>query len=585
MNKRSCNITTDDGQYFDITHTFKIGPSTYHVLGCRKNRPTYKNTYYIFNCLNDQHQSTNESFSRTPVIERSRTASEKIHSSKYRSSTIYDRKSTTTANFGNSQEQKTRSMTISRARTQSPQKMDIDMTALTETVTKAMKTERKLFMSSLRREMNLKKNTLIKTIKKEQATILKATAEATDKRDIVRLLEEQKSLLEIAFGKFVNDTTTSINTLKQVLAETLDMHRNASETMNEKQVTLITTIEQELQKLILKNEEILESTSSKTSVIDHLQSTLVEKIDTLFREKKKHDDALLNRLFAEQQQAFTEAIKHEQQEPLSAELIKQTMITAMQEERLSYDKTNNYKRNTKTSSDNMTINVLDQQTSINNSTVIENKISNTSSMKLTQNSLNYNQSSSKSPTRKSLEQQLFKVSIRSPVPAHILAKLTIGGKEYPRRLHTLCQRDAVEDALYNCYVAPPARDGPYDITIYAKTDKETTYRAAIHIRLPGSCISQSITFPLMYQSFEEHQCILIEPMQRLLKPNELVLIHMIVPGAQLVKITNGDDTVHLDINEYKNGVIRKKLRVRGDVCVVGCWEKQDSNICLFNMIR
>jgi hypothetical protein len=90
---------------------------------------------------------------------------------------------------------------------------------------------------------------------------------------------------------------------------------------------------------------------------------------------------------------------------------------------------------------------------------------------------------------------------------------------------------------------------------------------------------------MVHQSFEQHQCILIEPLQRLLRQNEQVLIHMIVPGAHIVKIRNGDDNMELDVNEYKKEVVKKKIRVRGDVYVTGCWDKKtDSTICVFNMI-
>ncbi|CAF4642303.1 unnamed protein product, partial [Rotaria magnacalcarata] len=39
-----------DNNYYDITHSFKVDSFTYHVLGLRKDRPSYGSTYYIFNC-------------------------------------------------------------------------------------------------------------------------------------------------------------------------------------------------------------------------------------------------------------------------------------------------------------------------------------------------------------------------------------------------------------------------------------------------------------------------------------------------------------------------------------------------------
>ena len=37
----------------------------------------------------------------------------------------------------------------------------------------------------------------------------------------------------------------------------------------------------------------------------------------------------------------------------------------------------------------------------------------------------------------------------------------------------------------------------------------------------------------------------------------------------------GDDNMELDVNEYKKEVVRKKIRVRGDVYVTGCWDKKN----------
>ena len=89
---------------------------------------------------------------------------------------------------------------------------------------------------------------------------------------------------------------------------------------------------------------------------------------------------------------------------------------------------------------------------------------------------------------------------------------------------------------------------------------------------------------MRYQAFEQHQCILVEPLQGSVQHNARITINMVVPGAKLVKIRNGDETLELDGNEYKNDIVKKKVRVRGDIYVVGCWdEKTDSVICVFKM--
>ncbi|CAF0783349.1 unnamed protein product [Rotaria sordida] len=579
------NLTTQDGQFFDITHTFKVGSSTYHVLGLRKDRPTYRNTYYIFNYADDQRESTTQSMSKSSLFKRPTTVSEQARRPKHRPLTAHRATTTPTNEFTTSPTQ-TRKSTGShlRARTESPKIVEIDATTFKETFTKAMRTERQLLFASLRKEMNIKKRTLLRTMKKGKEVILQATAEANNKEEIIRLLEEQNNSLAIAFEKSVSTTTASIDTLKQILIETLDTHHNTSQSMEQLQLTLIQTIEQEVQKIILKNEEILQSISTETNAINQLQNTLVQKIENFAITKQHHDDAELNRLFAEQKQALTDAVA-QQQQVLSLDLIKQTMVDTIKEQQLlSVNITDNMK-NSQQSIDDTIPNILTQHTSIDSHTIDNNNIHSLSRKKSSQYLRTHNQSLSKVVSKKLPDQHLFKVSIRSPEPAHVFATLIIGGIEYSRRLYTLCQRDVIQNDVFNCYIAPPAKNGPYEITLYAKTHKETTYRAAICIRLPGSNISQSITFPLVHQSFEEHQCILIEPLQRLLRQNELVLIHMIVPGAHTVKIRNGEDNIELDVNEYKKEVVKKKIRVRGDVYIIGCWDKKtDSTICVFNMI-
>jgi len=92
-------------------------------------------------------------------------------------------------------------------------------------------------------------------------------------------------------------------------------------------------------------------------------------------------------------------------------------------------------------------------------------------------------------------------------------------------------------------------------------------------------IDDAFIFPLIYSTFTEHNCILIEPLQGLVHRNEEVLIHMIIPHANVVKVQNGD--------EYKNGVLRKKVHVQGDLQICARWDNNAdtiSIICIFNMI-
>jgi hypothetical protein len=563
MHAENCNLMTQDGSFFDITHTFKAGSSTYHILGLRKDRPTYRNNYYIFNCTGNQHELTNESLIKSVLTERSARASERTSGFKHRPIT-YPRTTTTPID----------DLTHPRASTESLKKMETDTTAMKETFTKVMRVERRMLVASLRREMDVKKKAVIRSIKKENEVLLQATIEANNNKEIIRLLDEQKRSLADSYETCISSTTSSIDALKQTLIEILNTQQDTSQSVEQLQNTLIQAIEQEAQKITLKNEEILRLTAAETNAINQLQDALVQKIEN-YPTTIKHDDEVLNRLFAEQQQVLTDTIA-QQQQALSLDLIKRTVIDALDEQRLTLRQ--------QTTSDTTT-NISSEQALTNTNTIINKNDHSLPRMKPSQHLHNVNQPLPRVTLNKLTDQHLLKVSIRSPEPARLFAKLVIDGMECSRREHTLCQRDTIQSDVFNCYIAPPTKNGPYEVTIYAKTNKETTYRAAICIRLPGPNISQSITFPLVHQSFEKHQCILIEPLQRLLRQNEKVLIHMIVPGAHVVKIQNGDDNTELDENEYKNGIVKKKIRVRGDVHVIGCWDKKtDSTICIFNTI-
>jgi hypothetical protein len=185
-----------------------------------------------------------------------------------------------------------------------------------------------------------------------------------------------------------------------------------------------------------------------------------------------------------------------------------------------------------------------------------------------------------------INENLFKITIRTPKNVDLFIALKVGDIEYPRSLHTLCQRDHIQSDVYNCYVAPPL-NGLYDVAIYAKTNNETLYRDAINMRLRVLNIVDAFTFPHIYSSFTEHNCILIEPLQRLVYENEEVLIHMIIPHANVVKIQNGDDYIVPGKDEYKGGVLQKKVRVQGDLHICGRWDDKADSIsilCVFNKL-
>ena len=413
MHAENCHLMTHDGNFFDITHTFKIGSSTYHFLGLRKDRPTYKNKYYIFNCTGDSHQSTNESPSRSVHFQHSAMVSEEIIRSQRRPHTAHHTRRASVDGLTPSSAQKTKpTPSRPRMRTASPKKAEIDTTAIEEAFTKAIKNNRQLLLTSLRKEMNLKKKSILRSMKKDKEALLQATAEANKNEEIIRLLEEQKDSLASVCEQCINTTTTSIDTLKQTLIETLETHYNTSQSAEQLQLTLIQAIEEEVQKITVKNEEILQSTSAETNAINQLQNTIIQKIEHYSNSRKHDHDETLNRLFAEQKQALTNVVE-QHQEAFSLDLVKQTILDALNEQQQQQQSASinnlNYTEHPQQSTITTITNGPSEQNLLNSSVASNKTNGNLPRMKSSHRSHMTNQSLSKT----SLDQQLFKVSIRS----------------------------------------------------------------------------------------------------------------------------------------------------------------------------
>ena len=183
-------------------------------------------------------------------------------------------------------------------------------------------------------------------------------------------------------------------------------------------------------------------------------------------------------------------------------------------------------------------------------------------------------------------ENIFKISLKTPAYVDLIASLQINGVEYPLYLHTLCQRDIFQMEVINCFFAPPT-NGLYQMIIYAKANNEMKYQETIDMRLNVLNLSQAITFPMRSQSFLEYRCILIQPFRRLIQENECLYIHMKIPDARAIKIKNGNESILPNINEYQNGFLKKEVLVRGDIRICVRWTDQTEKlytICVFNMI-
>ena len=183
-------------------------------------------------------------------------------------------------------------------------------------------------------------------------------------------------------------------------------------------------------------------------------------------------------------------------------------------------------------------------------------------------------------------ENLFQIAIKTPPNVDLTVDLKVDKSTYPSSLHALTQRDPSQSDVYKCMIAPPV-DGLYEVGIYAKTKEETTYGEAINMRLRVSDIAEAFTFPKIYSAFTQHNCILIEPLRRFVHKDEQVMLHMALPNIKVIHINNGEDDIVPNKDEYKNGVLKKEVRVQGDLEVCGRWDNNADSIsvlCSFTMM-
>lgn len=581
-------VTGDhNDNFYDITHSFKIDSNTYHVLGLRKDRPNYRNTYYIFNCPGceeQQHDFVSSAHKflphiHTPRVKTPRPSSERISIERslaeimeieHRTLIKSIRKSVKKENEklvqslqesppkkvdqkaslneqkireilktqhesirkSFCQELKIENQSLIQLVKESSATIDKEKSITEEKLNEILKSEHELMIESFRQEIRSEREALFKSIESREQSLKEELSQLIIKKEeLIRLFEEQKQSLESIYERQINTIDTHTKSITENTT-ILDVdQKKSSSTLNQFQITLIQNVDKEVQRIISKTIEKIELMTVK---ITELKTDSKPKID---------DTDFLNYLFTEQKKILNEIIREQE---------------IIWNERL-----------------NLIIREVFHEVSQNpNSTHTTNG--------LTSNNTNSNIQRTVS---NSADEHLLKLSIQSPEPVRLLAKLIIDGVEYPAKSHTLCQSDPIHSDKVTCYLAPPAIDGPYNLVIYAKTKTETAYRAAISVRFPGVNVPKSIYFPYTFPSFENHQCILIEPLRSSLKHNELSLIHMIVPDARDIKIQNGDQVILLDHNEYNDRVVKKQIKVLGDVHVYGRWKNEnDEPICFFYVV-
>ncbi|CAF3472488.1 unnamed protein product [Rotaria socialis] len=590
-----------DHNYYDITHSFKVDSFTYHVLGLRKDRPSYASTYYIFNCPDCTEERPNivplskksSHFDRISAMQQASKSKGAIN--RARPSSVTPRKveretisiEQSIAQMMKTERQslvkslrktiKAENETLLQSIKESSKKTE-ETTVVDEKISTLLETEHQTMVESFRRELKAENELLIQSIKvEEQHLVQESTKSMVTKDELVRLFEEQKQSIESIYERQIRTIDSSVDRISETVTQLVNNKQESLPALNQFQLTMIQTIEKEVQRTLSKT---IEKFESMTLSITQLKHTIEQRTENKATIITRDETDALNRLFVEQKNFLIDTIEQQQtlwsehlQRILRQIFIEQTWssLVAKSESTVATDI-----KNTAQTTINMNIQQLE---SISQNVAVESQHS-LPNKKAADGSFGINQDSFNSPDR-----HLLKVSIKTPEPVHVFAKFYIAGIEYPEKSHTLCQPDPMHSDQVTCYVAPPTVDGPYNVIIYAKTNTETEYRAAMSLRLPGPNISQTILFPYTFPSFELQRCTLIQPLQSFLRHNTMAFIHMVIPDAREVKIQNGNNVILLNENEYSQGILRKQIEVRGDVYVYGQWKnKTDSPICFFYVI-
>ncbi|CAF1198844.1 unnamed protein product [Adineta steineri] len=557
-----------NGNYFDVTHTFKVGVSTYHVLGTRKTSPTYGNTYYIFNCTCHGSQSTRYNSGTLTHINSGNT--KRPSTATYSSNSLSTYHGHGVASMDNNK----------RPSTPSEKKVTSDMTEINEALTKIVKSEHHSMVTEIRENIYTEQNTLIQSIEKEIKAMTEATTTTAtnEKQEILRLIEKQKNSLENTYEQHTNTIMSSIDLLKKTITQTLNDQQEQLQSLKKFQLTFNEIIEQQIEKTMMKHLETPRVSSLDVTSIKQLQTTLVQTLEHHSITTKDNDNDTLKRILTDQKQYLTDIIMKQQKTyEVSINEIKQlqTTIVELIKKPSSVSERNNndeLKQLFVEQRQYLTNLVMEQQQSFSANLIEQTMINVLKGQKISSNDI------------MARDPRPFKVSIKTGEYANVYAKLTIDGNECSRELHTLCQRDPFQANAIDCFVAPPMKDGPCELTIYAKTRNETEYRAAICIQLSYLNVNQPFTFPKLYPSFRDHQCILNEPLRRSLQQYEEILLHMNAPNANKIIISNGNEHIELNQNEYHHGIIKKKIQIQGNLIVYGQWNGQENSpICAYEM--
>ena len=549
-----------EDNYFDITHSFQVGAATYHVLGLRKDRPTYSNQYYLFNC----HQNSPiRSF--LPAI---RPSTEK--SARTNDSFEHERKTLIKAIGGLKKDGE-----ADRARWE---KSFEQIQNLIELLRKDFAGHQPTNNETIKTHLQ----SFFKTVKELETKLL---VEFESNRNDHRLQEQQDLRL-----KTIEETQkTMFDKLNQIAKKIDEQPANHQTSIKQSTDSITNFIEEQQTNINLQLNQISTRIEQKSSSQQISVEQITNSISSLIKAEQTNLSVQLNQikdlidLFGKVNIPATTSSGENSPPPPGSLSIVQVRQLFIEQRSFLQDFLGKQQVNL--------VEQLSQTINVNLKQILLTHASSSNDL-MRQLFVDLRKSITElfltgpEPHVPLTDQNPFQVSIETAEYAEVYAKLYVDNQECPKDQHTLCQRDPVSKDLLQCFVSPPLTSGTLALKIFAKTEKEDQYRAAITVEMPLVNIKRGWTFPKLERAFYEHRCILIEPLRSFVQLNEQLTIHLVLPQVSTVQIRNGEQIIQLETDQLPQGILKMKLQVRGHITVQGQWNgHRETNICRFSLVE
>lgn len=171
------------------------------------------------------------------------------------------------------------------------------------------------------------------------------------------------------------------------------------------------------------------------------------------------------------------------------------------------------------------------------------------------------------------------MTIGAPPDVNLMASLHRNGVELQEG-YTFAQRRADSYEIQAVFPKP----GDYLLRVHARrtSSEDQTYECAVEYRLHASAADPS-TFPKMYLSFQEEQCVLEQPLTATLGTGKPVAFRLFAPGAEDVLVfCNGS---HQRLAAEGDGLFVGTLTLEaGDAIVFAKYPGQTSHLALLRYV-